>query len=116
MRYIRYAVIAAFAVVLITVSLANRSMVTLKVVPDELGNLINFNPILNVPLFFVIFAGVIIGLCLGFAFEWLREHKHRAEAATKGREARRLARENDRLRDEKHEGKDEILALLDKTG
>ena len=115
MRYIRYSCIALFGVVLITVALANRNEVTVKVLPDEIAGLFAVAPSVELPLFVVIFAGIIVGLLVGFVWEWLREHKHRATAATKTKEARRLERENARLRQEKHEGKDEVLALLDKA-
>ena len=116
MRYIRYALIAAFGIVLISLALANRGMVTLKAVPDGLAGIVGANPTITLPLFVVIFGGIIVGLFVGFVWEWMREHKHRADAAQKTRIARRLERENDRLRQEKHEGKDDVLALLDKTG
>jgi hypothetical protein len=51
MRYIRYACIAMFAVALIAVALANRSIVTLKVLPDEVAGLFAVNPSINMPSF-----------------------------------------------------------------
>ncbi len=115
MRYIRYAIIAAFAIALITVALANRAVVTVSLLPDEIAGLVPVPLSVELPLFVVIFAGIIVGLLVGFVWEWLREHKHRATAATKTKEARMLERENERLRQAKHEGKDDVLALLDKA-
>lgn len=115
MRYIRYAVLAAIAVVLITVALANRATVTLNLLPDGLAELVRFPAELNsvsLPLFLVIFAGVIAGILLGFIWEWLREHRHRAEAATHRRENARLTREVAKIKTDKAEG-DDVLALLD---
>ncbi len=37
MRYLKYLFLALLAVVLLTVSLANRGMVTLRLLPEELG-------------------------------------------------------------------------------
>ena len=70
----------------------------------------------NCPELVVVLGGVGVGLIIGFLWEWIREHKHRSEAAQKAREARRLDREVKRLKKQKHEGKDEVLALLDDAG
>ena len=115
MRYIRYASIAIFAVALILVALANRQMVSVRVWPEELAGLAATNPTFEVPLFLVIFGGILAGLVIGFIWEWLREAKERAEAARQAREMQRLRNEVARLKDEKHEGKDEVLALLEKA-
>lgn len=116
MRYIRYAVIATFAVALIIVSLANGNLVTLKLLPDELAGVLNFNAQIDLPLYVVIFGGIILGLIVGFAGEWLREHTVRVEASQQGREVRRLQRENRRLRSEKEDNQgDEVLAILDEA-
>lgn len=115
MRYVRYLCIAIFAVALISVALANRAMVSLKVLPDELSGLFAINPTVQLPLFAVILGSILMGLLVGFVWEWIREFGERAEAAKQAREMRRLQRELDRLRAEKHEGKDEVIALLDKA-
>ncbi|MEL6620135.1 MAG: LapA family protein [Pseudomonadota bacterium] len=115
MRYIRYACIAVFAIALIAVALANRGPVTLKVLPDEIAGLFAVTPSVELPLFVVIFLGIVTGLLVGFVWEWLREHAVRAENARNAREVRRLGREVQRLKAEKHEGKDEVLALLDEA-
>jgi putative membrane protein len=115
MRYIRYACIAMFAVALIAVALANRSIVTLKVLPDEVAGLFAVNPSINMPLFVVIFGGIIAGLLVGFVWEWFRKHGIRSEASKAGRNVRRLEREVARLKGENSQGQDDVLALLDKA-
>lgn len=116
MRYIRYACIAVFAVALVAVALANREPVTLKLLPDEIAGLFAVAPTIELPLFIVIFGGIITGLLVGFVWEWMREHVVRAENSRNAREVRRLDREVKRLKTEKHQGKDEVLALLDEAG
>ena len=53
---------------------------------------------------------------IGFLWEWIREYKERAASRAKDRELAALRREIASLKDEKHEGQDEVLALLDKAG
>ncbi|MEM9349145.1 MAG: LapA family protein [Pseudomonadota bacterium] len=115
-RYIRYLFLDAVAVVLIVVSLANRGTVTLNTLPEGLATMPGLDLLafsIELPLFLVIFAGIAVGLLIGFVWEWLREMKHRSAAARGQREATQLKREVKRLKGEKHEGKDEVLALLD---
>ena len=50
---------------------------------------------------------------IGFVWEWLREYKHRAEAAVKTAEAARLERELTKMRRRSGEGRDDVLALLE---
>ena len=115
MRYVRYACIATFAVALIAVALANRTVVTLKVLPDEVAALFAVNPSINMPLFIVVFGGIIIGLVVGFVWEWLREHTMRAEASKSSRNVRRLQREIARMKGQSADSQDDVLALLDKA-
>lgn len=113
MHYIRYAFLGTLGVILISVSLANRMVVELKLLPDALAELLGYNPGLALPLFVVVLGGIAAGLVIGFFWEWLREHRHRREANRGAREVRKLQREVTRLKDAKNEGKDEVLALLD---
>ena len=116
MRYIRYAFLGTLGIILISVSLANRAMVELKLMPDAVAELLGFNFGISLPLFVVVLGGIIVGLIIGFIWEWFREHKHRREAGTQAREVRKLSREVNKLKKQKHEGKDEVLAILDEAG
>lgn len=115
MRYLRYLFLLVLGICLITVALANRQLVTLTLLPDDLAAFARFSWSLQVPLFLVVFGSIIVGLLLGFVWEWLREGKHRTEASRAKRDAVKLEREVNRLkrREAKAEGKDEVLALLE---
>ena len=109
----RLAVLGLIALLLFVVALANRAAVSLKLLPDDIANLLGRNWQIDLPLFVVVFAGVALGLLIGFLWEWLREHKHRADVSVKSRELARMERELAALRDAKGQPQDEVLALLD---
>lgn len=113
MHYIRYAFLAAIAVVLISVALANRGAVTLHLLPEGLSGFLGYSWQVTLPLFIVIFGGIIAGILIGFVWEWLREHRQRVEAAKAVRERDRLAREVDRLKGPTSKKGDDVLALLE---
>lgn len=116
MKLLRNGFWAIIGLCLIIVGLANRGLVTVRAMPEALSNLLGLSPDIDLPLFVVIFLGVAAGLLIGFFWEWLREHRFRSEARSKGREVVQLRREMDRMRDTDADGKDDVLALLDAAG
>lgn len=115
MRYIKYLLLAAIAVMLIAVSLANREIVQLQLLPSDLAQLVGLNRQVSLPLFVVIFGGIAVGLFVGFLWEWIREYKQRAEAAAQRREMDSMRREIKRLKGAQSEGKDDVITLLDEA-
>jgi putative membrane protein len=113
-RSLRYLFLAALGLVLLTVALANRAPVTLKALPEDLAAFTGFAWQVELPLFMVIFGGIIAGLLIGFVWEWFREMKHRSTASRKTREVARLERELAVMKDSQSVPKDDILAILDK--
>ncbi|MFO7757505.1 MAG: lipopolysaccharide assembly protein LapA domain-containing protein [Roseovarius sp.] len=116
MRYIRYTSIAIFALALVLIALANRDFVSLRILPDELAGFAALNPTYDVPLYLVIYGGILIGLIVGFIWEWIREAGERRAAARQARELASLRAEVKRLKTAQNKDKDEVLALLDETG
>lgn len=113
-RSLRYLFLAALGLALLTVALANRAPVTLKALPEDLAAFTGFAWQIELPLFIVIFGGIIAGLLIGFVWEWFREMKHRSTASRKTREVARLERELAVMKDSQSVPKDDILAILDK--
>ncbi len=113
-RSLRYVLLLALGIVLLTVALANRAPVQVQLLPGDMATFLSFPLGVEVPLFIVIFGGIVAGLFIGFVWEWLREMKHRSTATTKTREVSRLERELAQLRDEKLGPQDEVLALLER--
>lgn len=113
LRYLRYLVLAAIAVVLVVFAFANSGFVTLQLLPGDLGTLVGYNLSADIPLFGVLFGGIVIGVLVGFVWEWVREHKHRAVAAEKTRELARMERELANMASTKLDPVNEVLALVD---
>lgn len=112
-RYIKLLFLVALGLCLLVLALANRASVTLRLLPKEVEAFLGGDWSINLPLFLIIFAGIVIGLLVGFIWEWLREHKHRAAASTAKHKAAKLEREVSKLREDKADPQDEILALLE---
>lgn len=113
MRYLRYAFLAVLAICLVTVAMANRAPVQLRLLTDDMANLLGVQSSVTLPMFIVIFGGIIAGVLIGFVWEWLREHKHRAEASVNRRDNARMKSELGRLKEKGGDSKDEVLALLE---
>lgn len=113
-RYIRYIVLGMLGILLITLALANRAPVQVNLLTADLSALFGVNWTVELPMFLVIFASSILGLLIGFIWEWLREHKHRAAASSKTKQVGKLEREIAAMRDATSLPKDDILALLDR--
>ena len=113
MSLLRWSFLTAVGIVLIIVAVANRELVVLRLLPDELAAIFPVPGPIELPMFLVIFAGMILGLLIGFVWEWMRERRHRLEAAARRREVARLEREIDGLKRRNTDGDDDVLALLD---
>ncbi|MDA5095525.1 LapA family protein [Aliiroseovarius sp. KMU-50] len=115
MRYIRYLFLAALAVGLVTIAMANRAMVTLNLLPEELSGFLGFGWSITLPLFIVIFLGIIAGVMIGFVWEWMREHKLRAAGKRTRKERDALIREVKKLKEPKAKPGDDVIALLEEA-
>jgi lipopolysaccharide assembly protein A len=111
-RKFRYILLIVIAIVLLTIALANRAPVTVRLLPMDMAAFFGGSWALEMPLFLALFGGVVAGLLIGFVWEWVRESKHRVTASSKSREVARLERELAVLRDTKPEPEDDVLALL----
>lgn len=114
LRTLRYALIAVLLLVLLTMALANRTVVPVRFLPEDVGALLGLSWQMELPLFLVILGGVATGVLIGFTWEWLREHKHRKTASQRGRDLARLERELEVMRDSRSVPGDDVLALIEK--
>ena len=113
MTFLRILFLCLVALALLILALANLAPVTLRVLPEPLAELVGIaTPMVTLPLFVTLFLAIAIGLLIGFTWEWLREHKHRSEAARQRAERERLERRLEKSR-EPDDG-DEVLALVER--
>lgn len=110
MRFIRYVVLGVMMIAIVMVAVANKDAVSVKVMPPGLDSIWQWS--VSLPLFFVILASVLFGLLLGYVLEWVRERRHRRDAAQRRREVGRLEQEVAELRKSSGQERDEILAIL----
>jgi uncharacterized integral membrane protein len=116
LRYLKYLFLIVVALALVLMAMANRETVTLEVIPEDLAAWFGIQYAIEMPLFVVILGGVMLGILVGFVWEWLREHRQRAEAKTHKRTAQALEREVQTLKGPARDTQDEILALVDGRG
>jgi len=113
-RTIRLLFLCLLGVILVTVALANRGAVPVRLLPAEIEQFFGFSTELTLPLYLVIFAGIVAGLLIGFVWEWIREARIRAEATRAKRAVSKLEVEVKELRTRHQKGSsDEVLALLE---
>jgi uncharacterized integral membrane protein len=112
-RTIRLIFLAILGLVLVTLALANRDMVTVRVLPQEIEHFFGFSSAVSLPLYAVIYGGIVAGLLIGFVWEWIREARIRAEAERARRAVSKLENEVKSLRGTQKGSPDEVLALLE---
>ena len=113
MRFIRLIFVAALALVLVAVALANRDMVTLSAFPANFGQYLGGTWSLTVPLFLVIFVAFALGMLAGLVWEWMREAKIRKVARQRDRKVVQLENEVGQLRENHAAPRDDVLAILE---
>lgn len=116
LRVLRYILLAILALALLTVASANRASVTLHLLPPEIDAYLQLGLSYQVPLFLVIFAGILAGVLVGFVWEWMRESRIRSEASRNRRRVGHLEREVSTLRGKSPTPEDDVLALLEGKG
>ncbi|MDD7909785.1 MULTISPECIES: LapA family protein [Pseudovibrio] len=110
-RFLRNLLLIPIAVVLIALAIANRHSVTVSLNP--------FNPTdtalaFNIPVFWLLFAAVAVGVLIGGIASWAKQGRYRKEARVKRREAAELKNEAERLKQVATVGTAPSLPMPDK--
>lgn len=116
LKYLRYIFIALVALVLLSLALANRQTVPVRLFPEDLAALFGFGHGVQMPLFLVILGAIAAGVLIGFVWEWFREMRIRGHAKQQTKAVARLERELAVLKDSNSiPPKDEVLAILEES-
>ncbi|MEJ6389775.1 LapA family protein [Gymnodinialimonas ulvae] len=114
-RYLKILFLVVVALALVLLFFANNAPVTLHLMPDELAAAVGLRNEYTTSLFFVVVAALLVGIIVGFIWEWLREYRYRAEAKTQRREAQRLNQEVAQMKGRTSDSDDDVLAILDQA-
>jgi len=96
-RFIKNVILFAIAVVLVPLSVANRHTVDLALNPFDPSDPRLTIP--DIPLFWIIFASLGVGIIVGGLGAWAKQGRWRKEARLKRREADKWHKEADQLRE-----------------
>ena len=111
-RYIRVIFLTCLFITILTLAVANRELVDIRILPSELEGFLGGGMIFSIPIFVLFLCGVIFGLFVGFVWEWIREMKHRSAASRKSKELAKVENELSQLKRESGQNEDEIMLLL----
>ena len=111
-RYIRVIFLTCLSVIILTIAVANRELVDVRLLPSELNGFLGVGVSLSIPVFVLFLSGVIFGLFVGFVWEWFREMKHRSASNRKSRDLAKVQNELNKLKRDSAQNEDEVLLLL----
>lgn len=112
LRFIKLTIATIVMLAIVLVAVANRELVTVKLLPDPISEVLGLTYAVTLPLFIILLAAVLIGLLLGYLIEWIRERKHRREVTIKARELSKLETEIQKMKKDSGSQEDDVLALL----
>jgi len=111
-RYIRVIFLTCLSTIILTLAIANREFVDIRILPIELEGFFGDGMIFSIPIFVLFLCGVIFGLFVGFVWEWIREMKHRSASSRKIKELAKVENELNQLKRDNGQNDDEVLLLL----
>lgn len=113
LRLVKILFLCLVAAGLVLLFFANNEPVTLHLLPDQIADALGVRNEYTISLFFVVVATLILGIVVGFVWEWLREYRYRSEMRTHKREASRLSNEVAQMKGKTSDSQDDILAIVD---
>lgn len=113
-RVLRISFTVIVALALVTVGLANSTIVTLKLLPDTMANFFGMTGwSVALPLSFVVLISAAFGIAIGLIWEWVRDYRKRSSAKSEARRVAKLEKEIAQLKDTQHKANDEVLSMID---
>ena len=111
-RYIRVIFLTCLSIIILTLAVANRELVDIRILPSELEGFLGDGMIFSIPIFVLFLCGVIFGLFVGVVWEWIREMKNRSASSRKSKELAKVENELNQLKRDSGQHDDEVLSLL----
>ncbi len=111
MKYIRYALYAFVSIFFILLAFNNNDPVDFVLVPDFIPGINEIS--VTVPLFIVTLGALLVGLVLGYIFEYVREARIRRKASRAQKELKKTTAELESLKKEAGKHDDDVLAILE---
>lgn len=113
MRIVRFIIIFFISIFLLILALVNREYVDFRFLPVNLSDQLGVSGSITLPLFILTFIGILVGVLLGFFWEYLREHKYRKALSQKTKKVKVLENEIKKLKNITNNEADQILELLE---
>lgn len=111
MKYIRYVLYAFVGLFLILLAFNNNGSVDFVLVPDFVPGINEIS--VTVPLFVVTLGALLLGLVLGYIFEYVREARIRRNASRAQKALKKTTAELESLKKEAGKHDDDVLAILE---
>lgn len=116
MKYIKFLILNLVAIMLIIFAISNNQIIEVRILPDNFGGVLGLKSIYSLPFFVIIYPTLVIGLLLGFFFEFFRERKYRVNLRKANKDIKFLQSEKKKLKLKSNNSDidSEILNLIDK--
>lgn len=112
MTILKWIILAPIVLFFVLLALANRHIVSVKF--DPLAGPDSLLPTLDVPLFSVLFTGLLLGTILGGIGTWISQGKHRSNARKARQNAKKWQAEAEQLNRERQQQNADASAGPDK--
>ena len=114
MKYIKFLILTIVGIVLIIFAISNNQIIEVRILPDNFGGVFGLKSIYSLPFFVILYPTLVLGLLLGFFFEYFRERKYRVKLKQANKDIKFLQSEKKKLKSRNSDGDSEILNLIDR--
>ncbi|MDC0151473.1 lipopolysaccharide assembly protein LapA domain-containing protein [Paracoccaceae bacterium] len=99
-------------IVLIIFAISNNQIIEVRILPDNFVGVLGLKSTYSLPFFVILYPTLVLGLLLGFFFEYFRERKYRVKLKQANKDIKFLQNEKKKFRNS--DGDSEILNLIDR--
>lgn len=114
MKYLKLLILTIVGIILIIFAISNNQIIEVRILPDNFGGFAGLKPIYSLPFFVILYPTLVLGLLLGFFFEYFRERKYRVKLKQANKDIKFLQSEKKKLKSRNSDGDSGILNLIDR--